>query len=203
MGQIRFVMHPDDETAFAAQVLEEENVWLVDGPRWKTKVPPAFRSLEKISGSYCIIWSRTDMSSLRAKFIANGNEWYCASEGHTIQFLRSEKKENVLTEGRIATYGGNEPIKSLPEGKLRNLQMRYNRLQRLIKKSYVNKCVRWCNPSIPFGPARPNRSANPGDPDAQLWIGPAALTWLQDDSNRRIKQTASSMVEAVLANNVV
>ena len=51
-SQIRFVMHPLDEAEFIAQLLEDESVGLIDGPRWPAATPLVTRSLAQIQGSY-------------------------------------------------------------------------------------------------------------------------------------------------------
>lgn len=66
-SQLRFVMHPDDEREFAAQVLADPAVLLIDGPRWKAAAPETFRTLDAIRGSYCILWSPDDQAALDAR----------------------------------------------------------------------------------------------------------------------------------------
>ena len=83
-------MHPQDEHEFEQFALEDESIRFVDGPRWKTNSPPAFRRLSDLSGNYCIIWSNKDLPRLDADFIEPCNDWYCRSEYATIQFIRSE-----------------------------------------------------------------------------------------------------------------
>ena len=83
------------------------------------------------------------------------------------------------------------------------VELHYKALRRFVRKHYINSVVRWCNPGIPFGPAIPGRSANPGEPDAQVWVGPHALQWLRDDvQQRRVKQFRSTVVEARLADTL-
>ena len=53
-SQIRFVMHPLDEAEFIAQLLQDESVGLIDGPRWPAAAPLVTRSLAQIKGGYCI-----------------------------------------------------------------------------------------------------------------------------------------------------
>lgn len=192
-SQLRFVMHPDDEREFAAQILCDADVRLVDGPRWKSSTPDTFRSLEEISGSYCIIWSTQDRATLAARYVPACDDWYCESEAATIQFLRSRVLGLVVTEGRIAV-GTTDPGTSDASG----VERRFKALARFCKKHYTNSMVRWSNPTLPFAPARPGRSANPSAPDAQLWVGPHALRWLQEDRGRHIKQSREALVEAHL-----
>ena len=48
---------------------------------------------------------------------------------------------------------------------------------------------------LDWTPAGPSRSANPSDPDRSVWVGPNAMTWLQADPKRCVKQTPTSLVE--------
>ncbi|MDP1660123.1 MAG: hypothetical protein Q8L73_12345 [Methylotenera sp.] len=192
-SQLRFVMHSSDEREFAAQILSDVSVCLVDGPRWKTSTPETFRSLEEIAGSYCIIWSTQDRASLSAHYVPTCDDWYCESESATIQFLRSQIFGSVITEGRIAVSTSNSAAKEAT-----GVEQRFKSLVRFIKKHYTNSTIYWSNPSLPFAPACPGRSANPSKPDAQLWVGPHALRWLQQDKSRSIKQFTNSLVEARL-----
>ncbi len=192
-SQLRFVMYSNDERDFAAQALSDSSVWLVDGPRWKASTPKSVRSLEEVAGSYCIIWSTQDRASLSARYIPNCDDWYCDSESVTIQFLRSEIFGSVITEGRIAVS-----TSDATEKEAMGVERRFKSLVRFVKKTYTNSVIQWSNPSLPFAPARPGRSANPSKPDPQVWVGPDALRWLQQDQNHRIKQFANSIVEARL-----
>jgi hypothetical protein len=185
-SKLRFVMHPDDEAHFAALLLSDEAVQLIDGPRWKTKLPVCSRSLEDI-GWYCIIWSPADLPELDARYIESCDDYYCASEYATIQWLRSDLRDSSLTDGRIA-ISTHYDIDGFPEDSARQVDARFNRLRRFVKKHYVTSVARWYNPSAPFAPAGPNRSANPSNRDKSLWVGPAALAWLQADDRRRIRQ---------------
>lgn len=198
-SQLRFVMHPQDEREFVAQVLADPAVCLIDGPRWKTAAPETFRTLDAIRGSYCILWSPEDRPTLQARYIPSCDDWYCESEGATIQFLRSEAfAGGVLTEGRIAVG-----TRDASPDEARGVEKRYKALGRFIRKHYTNAVVCWCNPSLPFGPAVPGRSANPGKPDAQVWVGPHALQWLRADAQqRRVKQSCNAVVEARLADTL-
>jgi hypothetical protein len=193
-SQLCFVMHPIDEQEFASQVLSEESVLLIDGPRWKTATPETYRSLERISGDYCIIWSTRDCATLQARHVSASNDWYCESEFTTIQFLRSQVFDSVITEGRIAVSTSNAS-----ETEARGVEGRFKALVRYVKKHYTNSVLSWSNPSLPFAPAGEGRSGNPGKPDARIWVGPHALRWLEQDRARCVKQSKSSLVEARLA----
>lgn len=192
-SQLRFVMHLNDERDFAEQVLSDSKVCFINGPRWKTSTPETFRSIEEVSGSYCIIWSPQDRATLNARYIPACDDWYCESEEMTIQFLRSQVFGLVVTEGRIAVSTSNAG-----ENDASGIERRFVALARFVRKNYSNSMVRWSNPSLPSAPACPGRSANPSEPDAQVWVGPHALRWLQQDKNRHIKQFANSFVEARL-----
>jgi hypothetical protein len=190
-SQLRFVMHPSDERDFAAHVLAEDGVYLIDGPRWKTSSPATHRSIEAIAGNYCIVWSVHDRPSLSARYVPTCNDWYCDSESATIQFLRSQVVDTVITEGRIAIATSHAS-----ETEAAGVERRFKSLVRFVKKRYTNSIIRWCNPSLPLLPAIPGRSANPSKPDPQVWVGPHAMSWLQEHPNRRIKQFTNSLVEA-------
>ena len=195
-SQVRFVMHPDDEREFEAQILADQNIQLVDGPRWKNESPETFRKLSEISGNYCIIWSTSDLPRLTARYIETCNDWYCDSEQATIQFLRSELQGSVITEGRIAiSTSQNQPSSD-------GVEFRYKTLRQFVKKLFTNSIVQWCNPQLPIAPATSKRSANPSKPDPQVWVGPNALQWLESDSERRIKQQLNSVVEATVLQNL-
>jgi hypothetical protein len=186
-------MHSNDERDFAEQVLADPKVCLIDGPRWKTSTPEILRSIDEVSGNYCIIWSPQDRAALSARYIPACDDWYCESEEMTIQFLRSQVFGLVVTEGRIAVSTSNAD-----ENDASGIEPRFKALARFVRKNYSNSIVRWSNPSLPFAPARPGRLANPSEPNAQVWVGPHALRWLQQDENRHIKQFTNSLVEARL-----
>lgn len=192
-SQLRFVMHSSDERDFAAHLLSDNSVWLVDGPRWKTSIPETVRSLEEVTGSYCIIWSPQDRASLTARYVPTCDDWYCESESVTIQFLRSQIFGSVITEGRIAIS-----TSDATESEAMGVERRFKSLARFFKKHYTNSAIQWSNPSLPFAPAGPGQSANPSKPDAQVWVGSHALRWLQQDHSRCIKQFTNSLVEARL-----
>jgi hypothetical protein len=191
-SSVRFVMHPDDEASIVLELLSDPSLQFIDGPRWKTAVPSTSRNLKEI-GYYCIVWSPQDLPVLAAKFIPTCNDWYCQSEFATIQFLRSQKLDSILTEGRFAV--STDPLLQLSA---HGVQQRFRQLSRIIKKSYKNGVLRWRNPKAPEGPASPARSANPSKPDTSLWIGPAASQWLTADPERRVKQFLTGHVEGQL-----
>jgi hypothetical protein len=195
-SEIRFVMHPSDEKHFAAEVLLDETVLFIDGPRWKNETPQTVRTLEGIAGFYCIIWSPSDLPSLTARYIPSCDDWYCNSESATLQFLRSRLHCSVVTERRLAINTSNSEDLSIENAAA--LERRFKLLSRFIKKRYSNSILQWCNPTLPLLPARPGRSGNPSKPDPQVWVGPYALQWLREDQTRRVKQDAGAIVEAAL-----
>ncbi len=192
-------MHPEDEKEFEAQLLADESVLLVDGPRWKTESPKNERSLSKIEGRYCIIWSKADIKDLKSRYIEQSDDWYCDSEYATIQFLRSELSGSVLTECRIAISTTCDHADFL-ESQAKQVDARFKLLRKFIKKEYCNSIVQWCNPRLPIAPSSKNRSANPGKPDLQVWVSPNALEWMRENGDRRIKQTSTAFVEGTLSN---
>ena len=189
-------MHPEDELEFEAQILADQSVQLVDGPRWKTKSPEGFRKLSEITGDYCIIWSASDLPHLTARHIKACNDWYCDSEYATIQFLRSQIQESIITEGRIAISTTENQSSS------NGVELRYKSLRKFVKKHFTNSIIQWFNPQLPIAPASSKRSANPSKPDPQVWVGPSSMRWLEADSERRIKQQLNSVVEATISRNV-
>ena len=195
-SQLRFVMHPADERDFESLLVSDDSIRFIAGPRWKTESPKTSRSLAEIDDDYCIIWSTSDIAKLKAEYIPSCKDWYCRSEYATIQFLRSEMDEAVITEGRIAVP--TMASRDFPTSSVKRLEKRYRDLRKYFRKNYSNSIIQWRNPTIPYAPASPNRSANPSKPDPQVWVGPHALRWLRERPDRRIKQMRQSIVEAVL-----
>jgi hypothetical protein len=195
-SQVRFAMHSADEREFEQLLVSDESIRFIAGPRWKTETPKRSRSLADIGDHYCIIWSTTDIAKLKAEYISSCDDWYCRSEYATIQFLRSEMDEAVITEGRIAV--STIQNRDFPASSVKSLEKRYANLRKYIRKNYSNSIIQWRNPMIPFAPAGPNRSANPSKPDPQVWVGPHALRWLREQPDRRIKQFRQGNVEAIL-----
>ncbi len=158
------------------ELLRDPAVLLIDGPRWKSATPPTTRNISAV-GDYCIIWSPEDLSELGADFIPTCNDWYFRTAYATIQFLRCEITETVITEGRLAISTG-----AASKETAANVERRYKLLSRSIKKTYVNSVVRWRNP----------------EPDRSLWVGPTAMTWLAGVAARRIKIFPASPVEGII-----
>lgn len=195
-SQVRFAMHPDDEREFEQLLVSDESIRFIAGPRWKTETPVTSRSLADIDNCYCIVWSISDIAKLTAEYIPTCDDWYCQSEHATIQFLRSEMDELLITEGRIAV--STTPCRDFPAARVKSLEKRFGSLRRYFQKNYSNSIIQWRNPTVPYAPAGPNRSSNPSKPDPQVWVGPHALRWLREKPDRRIKQMRQSIVEAVL-----
>lgn len=192
-SQVRFVMHPLDEEAFMATLLADASVLLIDGPRWPEKHPATTRSLAQIAGSYAIIWSPQDRRSLSARFIPTCNDWYCDSEQVTIQWLRSQIRGEVMTEGRIAVSTG-----ELAPEQAAGVEKRYKALARFIKKQHRNGVLSWCNPHMPAVPEGEQRSPNPSEPDTSCWIGPHAQQWLAYKPAHCAKQAFNTRSEGRL-----
>jgi hypothetical protein len=182
-SQVRFVMHPDDESDIVAELLCDPAVLLIDGPRWKTATPPTTRTISAV-GNYCIIWSAEDLQELPAEFMPLCNDWYCRAEYATIQFLRSGLAKTVITEGRfaISTVMASETTAA-------NVERRYKLLRRIIQKTYRNSVVRWRAPDT--------RQIVP-EPDRSVWVGPAAMSWLAGDAARHIKQFLNGGAEGIV-----
>jgi hypothetical protein len=185
-------MHPEDEAALVTELLGDHAVLFVDGPRWKAATPPTTRDISAI-GSYCIIWSPADLPQLSAEFIPAHNDWYCQDENYTIQFLRCKMTETLIAEGRFAISTG-----PAEDNVAANVERRYKILCRTIKRTYRNSVVQWRNPRLPEAPAGPSRSANPGEPDRSLWVGPAAMTWMAGHADRRVKTFLTGFVEGTI-----
>lgn len=163
-SQLRFVMHPDDEREFAAQVLADPAVLLIDGPRWQAEAPQTFRSLDAIRSNYCILWSPEDQATLDARYIAGCNDWYCESEDATVQFLRSERfADGVLTEGRIAVATGSASAQAAL-----GVERRYKAPGRFVRKHYANTVCLLVQSQHAFRPGRaralgqPRQARRPG-----------------------------------------
>lgn len=192
-SQLRFVMHPDDERDFISEVLHDDAVVLINGPRWKSSEPEVHRNLDSV-GRYCIIWSQKDLATLESEFIPDCNDWYCRSEDATIQFLRSRSNGSVISEGRLAIKTSSEQ-----NDVVRAVEKRYRSLRAFVKKRYRNGMLQWRNPNFSQGPVADGRSANPSEADKALWIGPAAVHWLQGEpTTRKVKQDFEAPVEAVV-----
>jgi hypothetical protein len=193
-SQLRFVMHADDELQFERELLAESHLQFIDGPRWPDASPKTFRTLARV-GHHCLLWSPLDLANLSADEVGPG-AWCCRSGQATIQFLRSEQCDTFLTEGRIAI--NTEASAPFEPGGAAALDKRYKRLRTSIKKTYANNLVHWFNPTSVAAPASKERSANPSKADEQVWLGPHALAWLQQDDQRRIKQFRQSVVVGLL-----
>jgi hypothetical protein len=101
----------------------------------------------------------------------------------------------VITEGHISV-ATIRPADFLASS-AKNVEKRCGMLRSHIKKTFSNSMLQW-RWSEPVEPGGRERSANPGKPDPQVWVGPHALRWLQERSDRRVKQFLQMRVEAVL-----
>lgn len=171
-SQLRFIMHPDDERDFVAHILSDDRVFLIDEHSNDPAGPPLLRSIEPVAGSLCSIVLRPAGGGANDTSAASGK----------IQFSRSQIVGPLITEGRIAigTTAGSEEAAWV--------ERQYKALSKFIKARYTNSILRWYNPNLPFGPGEPGRSANPGKPDPQVWVGPSVRGWLAENPERRIKQ---------------
>ena len=131
-SQICFAMHPTDEREFENVLLCDSSIQFISGPRWKNEIPSTSRSLADID-SYCIVWSTSDTATLNADYIPSCNDWYCRSEYATIQFLRSEMDDLVITEGRIAVI--TNECEGFPLTSVKQLEKRFRKLRNFIKRT--------------------------------------------------------------------
>jgi hypothetical protein len=141
-------MHPDDEAALMAKLLQDQSVLLIDGPRWTSPIPQTTRDISTI-GSYCVIWNPNDLQQLPVDYIEAGNDWYCRGEYATIQLLRCKIVGAILTDGRLAI------ATRLEHAAAADVERRYKFLRRVIKTSYHNSVVRWSNPYLEAGKGGP------------------------------------------------
>ncbi|TKR29252.1 hypothetical protein FCE95_13890 [Luteimonas gilva] len=188
-------MHPLDEAGFAESLLADPSIRLVDGPRWPAREPALARNLADIGG-YALIWPSDRVPPLTARYVPAAKDWYCDSEGSTLQWLRSRTDGECLIAGRIALH---DLPADLPQAAEKRLKTLYNRLRRAIKADYANAVVRWGNPRYPYAPAGNGRSANPSEPDKGLWVGPHALRWLRASPDRIVRPIAGILVEGRLS----
>lgn len=175
-SELQFVMHPKDEALFAEELLREEGVRLIDGPRWPSASPSTTRDLGEID-DYCIVWSPSDLDPLTAEYIPTCNDWYCRSEYATIQFLRSQLEGTVLSAGRIASPYFPDDFDPAAASAI---SKRFYRLRRYIKKHFHNSAL--------VGRAHPECVFD------ALWVGPHAVDWLQQSSERWIRCPAPAVL---------
>jgi hypothetical protein len=176
-SELQFVMHPKDESLFAEELLREDELVLIDGPRWPNSVPSLTRKLDEI-GNYCIVWSHSDLAALAADFIPSCNDWYCNTEYATIQFLRSEIRDGALHAGRIAYH---HFPSSFDSSAADSISKRFNRLRRYIRRHFYNSALVGRD--------------HPGYVFSSMWVGPYAAEWLQQSA----QHWASCPAPAVLA----
>ena len=186
-------MHPKDEIDFINFALEDKSVSLINGPRWPNEKPLTTRSLNSINSYYCIIWSKTDFPHTYSKFIPERGDWYCESEYATIQFLRSEATETELTVGRLAV-GTNYRDEHFLDEHAKAIEKRFRLYSKYIKKIFLNSIAYWYNSKSHTPLSNPIPPDVLGKPDKNLWVGPYALKWLENNNERRIRQKSSFSV---------
>ena len=197
-SEVRFAMQSDDEREFEQLLVSDESIRFAAGYRWKSETPTTSRLLADMGDQHCIICSIGDIGKLKAEYYRG--DWCFRSHYATIQFLRSEVDGAVITEGRIAV--STVPSREFTAARLKSVEKRYLNLRKYFRTHYSNSVIQWRNPTVPYAPAGPNRSANPSKPDPQVWVGPHALRWLRERPDRRIKQMRQSIVEAVLVDDM-
>jgi hypothetical protein len=102
----------------------------------------------------------------------------------------------VIAEGRLAISTSSERNDAV-----RAVEKRYRSLRAFMKKRYRNGMLQWRNPNFSLDPVG-GQSANPSKADNALWIGPAAVHWLQEEPTMRtVKQDFDAPVEAVMTLN--
>lgn len=185
-SDLRFVMHPIDETEFVSIVTGEKGTVSVDGPSWSTAQPPICTDLQH-AGDYLMIWNPSETPPLAGKHYEKDNKewWYCENEFLTIQFLRSgfQFGEPYLFEGRIAVATTDKGKTFFHASSAGRVESRYKTLRRAIKKVYTNKVIIWQSLTSP------RSRTNPLKPDSATWVGPHAMQWLrQNERNRWVQQ---------------
>lgn len=181
-SQICFVMHPRDEKEFARLVTSEPGTQFVDGPIWKQPAPPISGDIHT-AGNYLMIWNPSETADLMGTHHVNGEKewWYCKNEYLTIQFLRSgfQFGEPFLFEGRLAvcTAGKNESV--FDASSAERIERRFKNLRTHIKRAYRNSTIIWQNLSLP------RSKTNPLKPAPNLWGGPHAMHWLEQEPTQR------------------
>ncbi|PLP56281.1 hypothetical protein CYK37_26230 [Mesorhizobium loti] len=169
-------MHPDDERDFVSHVLSDDRTFLIDERSSDPAGPLLLRSIDAIAGGRCGIFRQPGGAG------TNGDGGSGASGTKKIQFLRSQIVGTLITEGSIAIGTDRD------DGEAAGVERHYKSLSKFIKARYANSVLRWYNPNLPFAPAAPGRSVNPGGPAPQVWVGPSVRPWLAGDPERRIRQ---------------
>lgn len=181
-SQVCFVMHPEDEEAFAGFITSEHGVVFVDGPKWGQPSPPICSDIDK-AGNYLMIWNPSETTVLAANHHRKEDKewWYCNNEHLTIQFLRSgfQFGEPFLFEGRIAVSTTSEEKTVHDPASAKQIERRFKNLRRHIRKSYRNSLLIWQNA------LSPRSTTNPSKPAPNVWIGPHAIQWLEEQPKER------------------
>jgi hypothetical protein len=110
-------------------------------------------------------------------------DWYCDSEMVTIQFLRSEIRQKIITQGSVAIATD----QASPE-EARGVEQRFKRLVKFVKKEYRNSIVSWYPADLRVPPTALDIPWGGHKLDPQIWVGPSAERWLKEDLSRRIRQ---------------
>lgn len=177
-----FVMHPEDEVDFVQFVTSEQGVVFVDGPKWDQPRPPFCSDIEK-AGNYLMIWNSSETTGLTANHHQKEKSewWYCNNEHLTIQFLRSgfQFDEPFLFEGRIAVCTTSKEKTVYAPSSAEQIERRFKNLRKHLKKTYRNSTLIWQNTSLP------RSETNPSKPAPNVWIGPHALQWLEEQPKER------------------
>lgn len=195
-SQVVFVMHPKDEIEFTSVITGEAGVVFVDGPKWPTPRPAIAIELER-AGNYLMIWKPSETPELTAKHHRKGDDewWYCENEYLTIQFLRSgfQHDEPFLFEGRIAIATTNDDRDYFDKPSADSIERRFKALKTFIRKAYTNNVLIWQNTSLP------RSRTNPTKPATNVWVGPNAMQWLNDDPAKRwVQQFRNASARAYL-----
>jgi len=181
-SEVCLVMHPEDEEDFARYVTSEQEVVFVNGPKWNQPSPPICSDIEK-AGNYLMIWNPSETTGLTANHHRKEDKewWYCNNEYLTIQFLRSgfQFDEPFLFEGRIAVNTTSKEKTVHDPSSAEQIERRFKNLRKQIKKTYRNSTLIWQNTSLP------RSKTNPLKPAPNVWIGPHAIQWLEEQPRER------------------
>lgn len=175
-GQITFIMHPKDEKEFVSYILSKGFVIITD-QRFKTKQPPVEDDIQNIESNHCYLCYEQFLPLIKTEYIPSCNDYTLRNISSLIQFLRSEIKDNIITEGRIAIMTTDKYTKEIYNPKTnRVLEKYFKDFRNWIKKSYKNnQNLVWDN-GVKLGTSKFE------------WFSPKAIDWLKTNKNRLIKQ---------------
>ncbi|MCA8990123.1 MAG: hypothetical protein KDA78_20920, partial [Planctomycetaceae bacterium] len=181
-SEVCFVMHPEDEKDFVRIITSEQGVVLVNGPKWDQPDPPVCHDINR-AGNYLMIWNPSETPGLTANHHRKEDKewWYCNNEHLTIQFLRSgfQYHEPYLFAGRIAVCTTSLEKTVHDPSSAEQIERRFKSLRKQIQKTYRNSILIWQNPSLP------RSRTNPQKPAPNVWIGPHAIQWLEEQPAER------------------